>query len=194
MSDFILIIFSAALVNNIIVEKVIGTDPALAFIRKMDIAIGMSITMIILLPLATICAYIIDTFLLIPLDLQYLNLLVLVSVILLVAWGIKLWAHRMNGKITERINIFLPLAGINATALGTLLFNQQLTHGMFTSLAFGLGSALGFSIILLMLTACSERLEASDVPVLFRGVSITLITLALISMAFLGFTGLINAR
>jgi len=194
MSDFILIIFSAALVNNIVVEQIIGADPALAFMRKMDVATGMSCTMIILLPLVTVCAYAIDTFLLIPLGLQYLNLLVFVSVILLLAWSLKLWAHRINQKLAGRIIIFLPLAGINTTVLGTLLLNQQLAHGMFTSLAFGLGAALGFSLILLMLTAINERLEVADVPAPFRGMSITLITLALISMAFLGFTGLINVK
>ena len=194
MSDFILIIFSAALVNNIVVEQIIGADPALAFMRKMDVATGMSCTMIILLPLVTVCAYAIDTFLLIPLGLQYLNLLVFVSVILLLAWCLKLWAHRINQKLAGRIIIFLPLAGINTTVLGTLLLNQQLAHGMFTSLAFGLGVGLGFSLILLMLTAINERLEVADVPAPFRGMSITLITLALISMAFLGFTGLINVK
>ena len=194
MSDFILIIFSAALVNNIIVEQIIGADPALAFIRKMDVAIGMSCTMIILLPLVTVCAGAIDTFLLVPLGLQYLNLLVFVSIMLLLAWCLKLWMPRINQKLAGRINIFLPLAGINTTVLGTLLLNQQLAHGMFASLAFGMGSSLGFSLMLLMLTAANERLEVADVPAPFRGMSITLITLALISMAFLGFTGLINVK
>ncbi len=190
MSDFILIIISTALVNNIIVEQVIGTDPALAFTRKFSVAFGLSYTMIILLPLATVCAYIMDTFVLVPLDAQYLRLLVFISVILLLALCLKQWGNKINDKLGELFNIFMPLAAINTAVLGTLLLNQQYTHSLWQSFIFGLGSGLGFALILLMLTAINERLQAADVPVPFRGMSITLITLGLISMAFLGFAGL----
>lgn len=192
MSDFILIIFSAAFVNNIVVEQIIGADPALAFMRKMDVAIGMSCTMIILLPLVTVCAYAIDTFLLVPLNLQYLNLLVFVSVILLLAWCLKFWVHRINQKLAVHINIFLPFAAVNTLVLGVMLLNQESSNSLLQSLAFGIGSALGFSLILLLMTATMERLEVADVPAPFRGLPILLITLAMISMAFMGFLGLIN--
>jgi electron transport complex protein RnfA len=192
MSDFILIIISTALVNNIIVEQVIGADPALAFTRKFSVAFGLIYTMIILLPLATVCAYIIDTYVLVPLDVQYLRLLVFISVILLLALCLKQWGNKVNDKLGELFNIFMPLAAINTAVLGTLLLNQQYAHGLWQSFIFGLGSSLGFALILLMLTAINERLQTADVPAPFRGMSITLITLGLISMAFLGFVGLSN--
>ena len=192
MSDLLLILFSTALINNIIVEQVIGADPALSFSRKLDIAIGLAYTMIVLLPLVTVGTWLIDKFLLVPFDLHFLRLLVFVCVILLLAQCLKLWVHKVSVKLANRINIFLPIASINAAVLGTVLLNQQSSFGLFSSLVFGLGSGFGFAIILLMLTAINERLEVAEIPAPFRGMSITLITLGLISMAFMGLTGLTN--
>lgn len=192
MSEFILIIFSAALVNNIIVLGIIGTDPALAFMRRMDVATGLCLTMLVLLPLVSVSGYLLDYWLLAPLQLEYLQLLVFVSTVILITLLLKHYGHRINKKLDARINIFLPFAGINTTVLGTMLLNHELSNTFLKSLAFGMGSALGFSFVLLLMTAAFERLEVTDVPVPFRGLPIVLITLALISMAFMGFSGLIN--
>jgi len=192
MSDLLLILFSTALINNIIVEQVVGADPALSFSRKLDIAIGLAYTMIVLLPLVTVGTWLIDVLLLVPFDLHFLRLLVFICVILMLTQCLKLWVHKVSVKLANRINIFLPIAGINAAVLGTVLLNQQSSFGLFSSLVFGLSSGFGFAIILLMLTAINERLEVAEIPAPFRGMSITLITLGLISMAFMGLTGLTN--
>lgn len=190
MSDFILIIFSAAIINNIIVLEILGADPALAFLRRMDVASGLSLTMCILLPLVTVSCYLLETYLVIPLQLEYLEIFIFVAVIVLIIWCLKLWGQNSNPGFTRLFNVFLPFAGINTTILGTVLLNHKLVHGLIHSLAFSIGSALGFSLILLMMTAINERLEVSDVPRPVRGIPILLITLALISMAFSGFTGM----
>lgn len=192
MSEFILILISTVLVNNVIVGQVIGTDPALAFIQRMDVAFGMACTMIILLPLVTTCTYFIHIYLLVPYELNYLRLLVFVSIILLLIQCIKQWGHLFSKNLIHRVNIFLPLAGINTAVLGTVLLGHEATHGLIQLFAFGLGSGIGFSFILLMLTAIHNRLEVADIPVPFRGMPIILITLGLISMALLGFIGLIQ--
>ena len=88
--------------------------------------------------------------------------------------------------------VFLPFAGINTTVLGAMLLTGETSHTLFQSLAFGLGSALGFALVLILLTAATERLETADVPAPFRGLPIQLLTLALFSMAFMGFNGLIR--
>ena len=190
MSDLVLIIFSTALANNIVVLGVIGADPALAFLRKMDVAIELCFTMLVLLPLVILAAYFVDTWLLVPLHIEYFQLIVFISVIFLVTGCIKQWGYLISKKLHERIKLFLPFAGINTTVLGAVLLNEQLANGLLNSLAYGLGSASGFCIILLILTACTERLEVSDVPLPFRGMPILLLTLALISMAFMGFNGM----
>lgn len=190
MSDFILIIFSAAIINNIVVLEILGTDPALAFLRRMDVAFGLSITMCILLPLVTVSCYLLETQLVIPLQLQYLEIFIFVAVIILITWCLKLWGQHSNIEFTGLFNVFLPFAGINATLLGTVLLNQKLVNGLIQSLAFSIGTALGFSLILLMMTAINERLEVGDVPRPIQGIPILLVTLALISMAFSGFTGM----
>jgi len=192
MSEFILIIFSAALVNNIIVLGIIGTDPALAFMRRMDVATGLCLTILVLLPLVTVSGFLLDYWILVPLQLEYFQLLVFVSTVILITLLLKHYGHRINKKLGEQINVYLPFAGVNTTVLGTLLLNQELSNTFLKSLAFGMGSALGFSFVLLLMTAVFERLEVADVPVPFRGLPIILITLALISMAFMGFSGLIN--
>jgi Na+-translocating ferredoxin:NAD+ oxidoreductase subunit A len=190
MSDLIFIIFSAAIINNIIVLEMMGADPALAFLRKLDVAFGLSATMCILLPLITVSCYLLETQLIIPLQLEYLRLLFFVSIIILVIWCLKLWGQHNNSKFTGLFNVFLPFAGINTTILGTVILSQKLVNGFFQSLAFSIGTVLGFSLILLMLTAINERLEVGDVPRSIQGIPALLITLAMISMAFSGFTGL----
>lgn len=192
MTDSILIVLSTALVNNIIVDRVIGTDPALAFVRKMDVTRGLCLTMLVLLPTVTASAWLLEKWLLVPLHLEYLRLLVLVSTIMVVCRLLQLYIHRINKKLAARITVFLPFAGINTTVLGVMLLHGETAKTLLQSLAFGLGSAAGFALILLLLTAATERLEATDVPAPFRGLPILLVTLALISMAFMGFSGLIK--
>ena len=192
MADLILIIFSAALINNIVVDRVIGADPALAFIHKREVATGLCRTMFVLLPLVTASAWLLDHWLLAPLQIEFMQLPVFVSAIILLCWLLKLYAHRINKKIGEQISIFLPFAGINTTVLGAMLLNEESSQTFWQTLAFGLGSALGFALVLMLLTAATERLETADVPAPFRGLPIQLLTLAMISMAFMGFTGLIK--
>jgi len=191
MTEFLLIVFSAALVNNIIVLGIVGADPALAFMRKMDVAKGLCLTMLVLLPLVAVSGHLIDTWLLLPLHLEYLQLLVFVSTIILITLLLKKYGRLLNQKLDARINVFLPFAGINTAVLGTMLLSLEFSNTFLKSLAFGIGTALGFSLVLLLMTAAIERLEVADVPSPFKGLPIILISLALISMAFMGFSGLI---
>ena len=191
MTEFILILFSAALVNNIIVLGIVGADPALAFMRRMDVATGLCLTMLVLLPLVAVAGYLIDTWLLLPLQLDYLQLLVFVSTIILITLLLKKYGRFLNQKLDARINVFLPFAGINTAVLGIMLLNLEFSNTFLKSLAFGIGTALGFSLVLLLMTAAVERLEVADVPSPFKGLPIILISLALISMAFMGFSGLV---
>jgi len=189
MEDLFLVLISSALVNNIVVGHIVGTDPALVSTQRRDVSRGISCVMLILLPTTTVIASASTQFVLIPLQLQHLQTFVFVMLIIMIVYGLKAWPNPVCNRSSE---IVLPLAGINSTVLGTLLLNQQQDHYLFFSFVYGLGTAVGFAFILALLTAINTRLEVSDVPVPFRGPSITLITLALISMAFLGLSGLVK--
>ncbi len=188
MENIFLVLISSALVNNIIVDQIIGADPALAATRRNDVAYGISRIMLILLPLTTVITSAANQFILIPLQLHYMQTFVFVLLIIIIVYGLRAFPNRF---VKFRPDIFLPLAGINATALGTVLLNQQLNHHLFYAFIFGLGTAIGFMLLLSLLTAMQSRLEMADVPSPFKGPSITLITLGLISMAFLGLSGLV---
>ncbi len=188
MEDLFLVLISSALVNNIVVGHIVGTDPALVSIQRRDVSRSISCVMLILLPITTVIASASAQFILIPLQLQHLQTFVFVMLIIMIVYGLRAWPNPVCNRSSE---IVLPLAGINSTVLGTLLLNQQ-QHHLFFSFVFGLGTAIGFAFMLALLTAIHTRLEMADVPAPFRGPSITLITLALISMAFLGFSGLVK--
>ncbi len=188
MEGLFLVLISSALVNNIVVGHIIGTDPALVSTQRRDVSRDISCVMLILLPITTVIASASAQFILIPLQLQHLQTFVFVMLIIMIVYGLRAWPNPICNRSSE---IVLPLAGINSTVLGTLLLNQQ-QHHLFFSFIFGLGTAIGFAFMLALLTAIHTRLEMADVPAPFRGPSITLITLALISMAFLGFSGLVK--
>ena len=190
MTETILILLSAALVNNIILSAVPGTDPALAFYRQFHIARGLCITLLVLLPLSTFFQYMAGNLLLVPYQLEHLHFLVTVSVVLLAIWILKFLSVVLDNKWLGTIDTFLPFAGINALVLGSLLLNEYLAGSLLHALAFAFGTVIGFSIILFVLVAINERLEASNVPEPFRGIPVLLLAIAILSMAFTGFTGL----
>jgi electron transport complex protein RnfA len=193
MEEIFLVLISSALVNNIVVSHVIGTDPALVATQRRDVARGISYLMLILLPLTTVVTSATTQLILLPLQLQYLQTFVFVMLIIMIVYGLRLWPKIWLGPFGESgAELFLPLAGVNVTVLGTLLLNQQQDNNLFYSFIFGLGTAIGFALMLALLTAINTRLEMADVPGPFKGLSITLLTLGLISMAFLGFSGLVK--
>lgn len=189
MEELFLVLISSALVNNIIVGHIVGTDPALVSMQRHNVSRDISCIMLILLPITTVIASASAQFILIPLQLQHLQTFVFVMLIIMITYALRAWS---NPACKHGSEIVLPLAGINSTVLGTLLLNQLQQHHLFFSFVFGLGTAIGFALMLALLTAIHTRLEMADVPTPFRGPSITLITLALISMAFLGFSGLVK--
>lgn len=189
MEEIFLVLISSALINNMVVMHVIGTDPVLVASQRHDVARGTAHIMLVLLPITTTIATAMTQFILIPLQLQYLQTLVFVMLIIAVVYALRIWPHPLFRSGAE---IFLPLSGINVTVLGTLLLNQQQGNNLFFSCIFGLGTAMGCVLMLALFNAINTRLEMADVPTPCKGSSISLITLGLLSMAFLGFTGLVQ--
>ncbi len=192
MANYAVIFISACLVNNLILDYLLGVSPAVAVSRKIETAAGMGAAIIFTLTIAALVSYPVKLFLLVPFDIEHLETISLVLIVTLSILLGERCLQKFKPAIHARIAVFIPLTLVNCSALGVALLNVQHQHGLPGSLFFGLGSGIGFSVVIMMLAAMQERIEVSDIPGPFQGVSILLITLGIISMAFMGFIGMVS--
>ena len=190
MLDIILVLISTCLVNNLILDGMLGIAPAMSTLKKIEVARGMSITMIFVLSVAGPVAYLIKYYFLIPRGFLYLELLSFILVISLSVLLVLKVLTKFKPALSQEVAFFLPLMLMNTAVLGAAMLAVQNNHGLITSLIFGIGSAFGFSIVLLIISAIQERVVVANVPTPFKGASIMLITLGMLSMAFMGFVGI----
>jgi electron transport complex protein RnfA len=192
MSEFVLILAAAALVNNLALEHLLGICPLVAVSRRVEAAIGMACATAFVLPISTVSSQLLYQYLLTPLGVSYLHLPVFVlmtgAIVLLLGRSLPRIAPRLDALI----GVYLPFTLVNTTVLGVALLNLTASYGLPGALAYGLGAGLGFGLVVVLLAALRERLAAADVPVPFQGPAIVMITLAILSMAFMGFTGLVK--
>ncbi|KKL00397.1 electron transport complex subunit RsxA [Rheinheimera mesophila] len=192
MSEFLLLLVSTVLVNNFVLVKFLGLCPVMGVSKKLETAIGMSMATTFVLTLASLCSYLVDFYLLQPLDLLYLRTLAFILVIAVVVQFTEMVVHKTSPTLYRLLGIFLPLITTNCAVLGVALLNVNARHDFFSSVVYGFGAAVGFSLVLILFAAMRERLAAADVPVSFRGAAIGMITAGLMSLAFMGFTGLVK--
>jgi len=191
MENYLLILVGTVFVNNIVMSKILGLCPFMGVSKKLETSIGMGAATTFVLTLASGASYLIDTYLL-GQDLAYLRTLSFIVVIAGIVGFTEMFIKKTSPVLFRVLGIYLPLITTNCAVLGIPLLNAQEQHGFVESLLFGLGGALGFSLVLLLFAAMRERLEAADVPLPFKGVSIAMITAGLMSLAFMGFAGLIK--
>jgi electron transport complex protein RnfA len=160
--------------------------------RKLETAMGMGLATTFVLTLSSISSYVINEFLLIPLNIEFLRTISFIFVIAVVVQFTELVVHKTSPLLYQVLGIFLPLITTNCAVLGVALLNVQEQHGFIESALYGFGAAIGFSFVLVLFAAMRERIAAADVPVPFRGAAIGLITAGLMSMAFIGFAGLVK--
>ncbi len=163
MTHYILLVISTALINNFVLVKFLGLCPFMGVSKKIETAIGMGLATTFVLTVASLCSYLVDNYILMPLNATF-----------------------------RLLGIFLPLITTNCAVLGVALLNVNLAHNLTESVIYGFGASLGFSLVLVLFAALRERLVAADVPITFRGSSIALITAGLMSLAFMGFAGLVK--
>ena len=191
MENYLLILIGTVFVNNIVMSKILGLCPFMGVSRKLETAIGMGAATTFVLTLASGASYLIETYLLGP-DLSYLRTLSFIVVIAGIVGFTEMFIKKSSPVLFRVLGIYLPLITTNCAVLGIPLLNVQEQHNFLESLIYGLGGALGFSLVLVLFAAMRERLEAADVPKPFQGVSIAMITAGLMSLAFMGFAGLIR--
>jgi electron transport complex protein RnfA len=158
--------------------------------RKFDTAWGMCLATTFVLTLATGACFVIDHYLLIPAGVEYLRTVSFIVTIAAVVQLTEMTIAKTSPVLQQTLGIYLPLITTNCAVLGVPLINISLRHGFVESLLFGMGSAVGFSLALLLFSAIRERVDHADVPQPFKGAAIGVITAGLMSLAFMGFTGL----
>ena len=192
MSDLLLILIGTVLVNNLVLTRFLGLCPFFGVSGKLETAIGMSLATTFVLTLSSALSFLIHQYLLVPFDLVYLRIITFILVIALVAKFAELMVLNISPLLHQLLGIFLPLVASNCAVLGIALLNVQEARSFLESLVYGFGGAVGFSLVLVLFAAMRERIAVADVPVPFRGAAIAMITAGLMSLAFMGFTGLVK--
>lgn len=190
MSDYLLLLLSTALVNNVVLVKFLGLCPFMGVSNKIDAAVGMGLATTFVLTLAAVASWLLEQYVLEPFGIGYLRILTFILVIAAVVQFTEMVVRKVSPVLYQVLGIFLPLITTNCAVLGVALLNVQAGHGFFDSLMYGLGSALGFTLVMVMFAGLRERLAVSQVPRVFAGAPIAFVVAGLLSLAFMGFAGM----
>lgn len=192
MKEYALILVSTVLVNNFVLVQFLGLCPFMGVSRKLETATGMALATTFVLTLSAVFSNLIETYLLAPYDLGYLRIIAFILVIAAVVQLTEMIVHKTSPLLYQVLGIFLPLITTNCAVLGVALLSVQKEQDFIESFLYGFGASVGFSLVLILFAAMRERIQVADVPMPFRGISIALITAGLMSIAFMGFTGLVK--
>ena len=192
MTEYFLLLISTVLVNNFVLVKFLGLCPFMGVSSKVETAMGMALATTFVLTLASVASYILNSYVLQPLGLEYLRTIAFILVIAVVVQFTEMVVNKTSPKLYRLLGIFLPLITTNCAVLGVALLNVNAEHNFIESVLYGFGAAVGFSIVLVLFASMRERLAAADVPTPFKGSAIAMITAGLMSLAFLGFAGLVK--
>ena len=192
MGRLLLIIISAVLVNNFVLMRFLGLCPFLGVSRRVKTAIGMSGAVVFVMTMASVVTWLIYRFVLTPFDLVYLRTVTFVLVIASLVQLVELALQKLSPALYKALGIYLPLITTNCAVLGVSVLNIQKEYSLIDTTIFGFGAALGFGLAMLLFSGLRERIDLCDTPLPFRGTAIALITAGLLSLAFMGFTGLVK--
>ena len=191
MTEYLLILVSTILVNNFVLVQFLGLCPFMGVSGKLETAMGMSLATTFVLTLSSVCSYLVFTYLLTPFSLGYLKTITFILVIAVMVQFTEMVVRKVSPVLYRVLGIFLPLITTNCAVLGVALLNLKKDNDFIDSLFYGFGAAVGFSLVLILFAAARERINAADVPKPFKGSAIGMITAGLMSLAFMGFTGLV---
>ena len=187
--EYVLIFISAIFVNNIILSQFLGICPFLGVSKKIDTSLGMGAAVAFVMTLATIVTWLIQHFVLNPLGLQYLQTLAFILVIASLVQMVEIILKKVSPALYQALGIFLPLITTNCAVLGVAILVIQKDFNLLQSIVYALSTAIGFALAVVVFAGLREQLELADVPRGMRGVAIVLITAGLLSLAFMGFSG-----
>lgn len=191
MKTLILIAIGSALVNNVVLSQFLGLCPFLGVSKKIKTASGMGFAVIFVITISSFLASLIYNFILVPLKLTYLNTIVFILVIAALVQFVEMFLKKASPSLYKALGVYLPLITTNCAVLGVALTNISKEYDILTSVVNGFGTAVGFTIAIVILAGVRERTEHNDIPEAFKGMPITLITAGLMAIAFIGFSGII---
>jgi len=193
MSELLLILVSAILVNNFVLVQFLGLCPFMGVSKKVETAIGLSLATTFVLTLASICSYLVQHYILEPFDIEFLRTISFILVIAVVVQFTEMVVNKTSPMLYRVLGIFLPLITTNCIVLGVALLNANRSEYTFIQASVnGFAAGLGFSLVLVLFAAMRERIAIADVPKPFQGAAIGMLTAGLMSLAFMGFSGLIK--
>lgn len=190
MAEYLLVLLSTALVNNVVLVKFLGLCPFMGVSNKLDSAIGMGLATTFVLTLAAGSSWLIEHFILQPFNIEFLRILAFILIIAAVVQFTEMFIKKTSPMLYQILGIFIPLITTNCAVLGVALLNVQEHHTFVESIIYGFGSALGFTLVMIIFAGMRERIALSDVPETFAGAPIGFIAAGLLALAFLGFAGL----
>lgn len=191
IKDLFLIIVGSALVNNVVLSQFLGLCPFLGVSKKTETSAGMGAAVIFVITLACIATSLIYNYIMLPLDISYLQTIVFILVIAALVQFVEMFLKKNMVSLYESLGVYLPLITTNCAVLGVALTNVQKEYNFIQSVVNGIGIAVGFTIAIVMLAGVREKIEDNDIPYSFQGMPIVLITSGLMAIAFFGFSGLI---
>ncbi|MGL9720435.1 electron transport complex subunit RsxA [Symbiopectobacterium sp.] len=192
MTDYLLLFVSTLLVNNFVLVKFLGLCPFMGVSKKLETAIGMGLATTFVMTLGSMFSWLVNEYVLLPLGIVYLRTMAFILILAVVVQFTEMAVRKTSPELYRLLGIFLPLITTNCAVLGVALLNVNLSHNFLQSTVYGFSAAAGFSLVMVLFAAIRERIAVSDVPAPFRGSSIALVTAGLMSLAFMGFTGLVK--
>ncbi len=192
MTEYALILVGTVLVNNFVLVKFLGLCPFMGVSKKLETAIGMGMATTFVMTLSSVTSWLVNEYILVPLAIEYLRTIAFILVIAVVVQFTETVMHKTSPVLYQVLGIFLPLIAANCAVLGVALLNLQEQRTLVESSLYGFGAAIGFSLVLVLFAGVRERVAVADVPEPFRGSSIALVTAGLMSLAFMGFAGLVS--
>jgi len=190
MPDALTILLTTLFVNNFVLVQFLGLCPFMGTSRKIESAVGMAAATTFVLTLASALSYLVNQYLLVPLGIEYLRILAFIFVIAVVVQFTETVMKKTQPMLYQILGVFIPLITTNCAVLGVALLNVRSANNFLESVVFGFGAALGFSLVLILFAGLRERMEGADIPTPFKGTAIGMITAGMMSLAFMGFTGM----
>ncbi len=192
MVELLLILISAVFVNNFVLARFLGICPFLGVSKKVETALGMGMAVIFVMTVASVVTWFIQYLILIPFGIEYLQTIAFILVIASLVQLVEMVIQKTSPVLYQSLGIFLPLITTNCAVLGVAVLNIQKSYSFLESVVFAMGAGIGFTLAMLLFAGLRERTDLCPVPKSFQGTALALITAGLLSLAFMGFAGLVK--
>ena len=191
MNSYILILIGSVLVNNYVMSQFLGICPFLGVSKKVETALGMGMAVTFVMALASLLTYLVRAFLLVPMQMEYMQTIAFILVVAVLVQVVEMALKKLSFSLYQALGVYLPLITTNCAVLGVCVLNVSMGYNLLESVVNGTGSALGFTLSIVLFAAIRERLAVSNMPKWMEGFPGALITAGLMAVSFMGFTGLI---